>query len=226
MSPLTKPPTPSPFRVLHHRNYRLLWTGSVAAALGGSVGGLIVNWIVFAATHNPLAITALGIASFLPTLIFGVYAGALVDRWDRRRLIVGCNAGRAICYGVLAISVLLLGVDLAVVLACVFAVAALATLSRPASNALLPRILSPSDMTDGNGLLQAGSTAAGFLGSPLGGVLLVALAVLGGTLVGAAVGLGVNAATETLAGVLIALMFLQSKTEKTKPSGPRPDRRA
>lgn len=204
-------PSRSPTRVLRHRNYRLLWMGSVGATLGASIGNVIINWVVYSATHNPLAITALGVVGFLPTLTFGIYAGALIDRWDRRRLMVNCNIGRAVSYGGLAVSVLVIGVNLPVVLVCIFATATLGTLSRPASNALLPRLLPSQDMTDGNGLLQAGQTAAGFVGSPLGGVVLVVGAALVGAQAGPSLGLGINGATEALAGALIALMVISPR---------------
>lgn len=211
----------SPARVLRRRNYRLLWLGSLGATLGGSIGNVIINWVVYSETHDPLAITALGVVGFVPTLAFGIYAGALIDRWDRRRLMRNCNVGRAISYAGLAVSVLVIGVNLPLVLVCVFATAALSTISRPASNAILPRLLPAQEMTDGNGLLQAGSTAAGFVGSPLGGVILVAGAAWLGAQAGAALGLGFNAGTEALAGALIALMVLAPREAGSATEGPQ-----
>ena len=67
----------SPTRVLRHVNFRRLWVGSVASAAGASIGSIVIVWLVYNATHSPIAITLLGVFQFLPTLLFGLLAGAL-----------------------------------------------------------------------------------------------------------------------------------------------------
>jgi MFS family permease len=190
----------SPTRVLRHTNFRLLWIGSVTSAAGASIGSIVVIWLVYNATHSPIAISLLGIFQFLPTLLFGLLAGALIDRWDRRRLMLACDVARAICFAGLALFVLLYGASTVVLIGVVFAVAAFSTAFRPATNATIPRILPPSEVTDGNGILQGGSTIASFVGSPIGGVLVVTL--------GAVLGLALNALTFAISGAMIFLMVI------------------
>ncbi|HTT35138.1 MAG TPA: MFS transporter [Thermoplasmata archaeon] len=206
-----EPPPPTgpgsgPFRILRSPNFRRLWVGAVTSALGTSVGTIVLLWIVYQSTDSPLAISFLGIVQFLPTLVFGLLAGALIDRLDRRRLMLVCDVGRAACFGMLALLIVLVGVNLPIVLAIVFAVATFSTVFRPATNAAVPRILGPAELSDGNGLLQGGTTVAQFVGSPLGGIFLLSA--------GAALGLAFNALTFALSGVLIFLMVI--------PPGARP----
>lgn len=190
----------SPTRVLRHTNFRLLWIGSVTSAAGGSIGTIVIIWLVYNATHSPIAISLLGIVQFLPTLLFGLLAGALIDRWDRRRLMLSCDVARALCFGALALFVLFYGPSTVVLIGAVFAVSVFSTVFRPATNATIPRILPESDRADGNGLLQGGSTIASFIGSPIGGVLVVTL--------GAAVGLAINALTFAISASMIFLMVI------------------
>ncbi len=190
----------SPTRVLRHANFRRLWIGSVASAAGASIGSIVIVWLVYNATHSPIAITLLGIAQFLPTLLFGLLAGALIDRWDRRRLMLACDVARAACFGAAALFVLFFGVSTGVLIGVVFAVAAFSTAFRPATNATIPRLLPASEVPDGNGLLQGGTTIASFVGSPVGGVLVVTL--------GAVVGLALNALTFAISGAMIFLMVI------------------
>ena len=190
----------SPTRVLRHTNFRLLWVGSVASAAGGSIGTIVIIWLVYNATHSPIAISLLGIVQFLPTLLFGLLAGALIDRWDWRRLMLSCDVARALCFGALALFVLFYGPSTVVLIGAVFAVSVFSTVFRPATNATIPRILPESDRADGNGLLQGGSTIASFIGSPIGGVLVVTL--------GAAVGLAINALTFAISASMIFLMVI------------------
>ncbi|HXQ94481.1 MAG TPA: MFS transporter [Thermoplasmata archaeon] len=193
--------------MLRHANFRLLWTGSVTSAAGASIGSIVIIWLVYNATHSPVAISLLGIAQFLPTLLFGLLAGALIDRWDRRRLMVACDLARAVCFGALALFVFVYGASTVVLIGVVFAVAAFSTAFRPATNATIPRILPPADVADGNGLLQGGTTVASFLGSPVGGLCVVTI--------GAVAGLALNALTFAVSGAMIFLMVI--------PAARRPD---
>ncbi len=190
----------SPARVLRNPNFRRLWVGSVTSAAGTAVGSIVLTWLVYSSTHSAIAISFLGIVQFLPTLFFGLLAGALIDRLDRRRLMLTCDIGRAICFGTLAAVVLLFGVSLEAILAGVFAVATFSTVFRPATNAAIPRILPTSDLADGNGLLQGGSTIAQFAGSPVGGILILTI--------GSAVGLALNALTFAVSATMIFLMVI------------------
>lgn len=204
-TPLPTAPVASPGGALPERarpfgnpNFRRLWTGAVTSSAGTAVGTIIITWLVYNQTHSPLAISLLGILQFLPTLAFGLLAGALIDRWDRRRLMVACDLARAATFAVLAGYVLVAGVSSVLLLVAVLVVASFSTVFRPATNATIPRILSADQTTEGNGLLQGGSTIASFVGSPLGGLFLAAnLAV---------VGLAVNSLTFAVSGILILAM--------------------
>ena len=214
VKPLEATETPksagSPTRVLRHINFRLLWVGSVTSAAGAAIGSIVIVWLVYNETHSPIAISLLGIVQFLPTLLFGLLAGALIDRWDRRRLMVTCDVARAVCFGAVALFVLLYGINTVVLIGVVFAVAAFSTAFRPATNATIPRILPLSDIQDGNGLLQGGTTIASFIGSPIGGVLVVT--------VGAVVGLALNALTFAISGAMIFMMVIPI-AQRAKPAG-------
>jgi hypothetical protein len=186
--------------VLRRPNFRKLWVGSVTSAAGTAIGSIIITWLIYSATRSAIAISLLGIVQFLPTLAFGLFAGALVDRLDRRRLMVACDVARAVAFGGLALFVLVVGVNVGLLIAITFVVAAFSTVFRPATNATIPRILGPNEVADGNGLLQGGATIAQFLGSPVGGVVLVTA--------GAVAGLALNALTFAVSGTLLVLMAI------------------
>ena len=197
--------------VLRHPNFRRLWVGSVTSAVGAAVGSIIVTWLVYTETGSALAISVLGIVQFVPTLAFGLLAGALIDRWDRRRLLIGCDIARAGCFGVLALVVLAFGAVPAVLIGAMFVAATFTTLFRPATNATIPRILSREEVTEGNGLLQGGTTIAQFVGSPLGGLFLITL--------GAVAGLAFNALTFAVSASMIVLMAIPTGARSAALSG-------
>jgi predicted MFS family arabinose efflux permease len=164
------------------------------------MGGVIVAWLVYSGTGSAYAITALGVVEFLPTLTFGIFAGALIDRYDRRSLMILADAVRAALVLALAGYLWLFGLNLVVVLAAILGVATFSAVFRPASNALLPKLVGRAELPDGNGLLLAGTTAAQLVGSPLGGVVLIAA--------GSTVGLAYNSVTFALSAVLLAAIAI------------------
>jgi len=204
-----------PLRLFQNPNFARLWIGAITSSAGAAIGSIIVIWLVYSATQSAIAISVLGIVQFLPTLGFGLLAGALIDRLDRRRLMVACDVARAVTFGGLAVFVLIVGVNIDTLIAAVFIVATFSTIFRPATNAAIPRILRPGELADGNGLLQGGSTIAQFVGSPLGGLVLVT--------VGAAIGLAINAATFAVSGTMIFLTVIGAGASRTAtPEAPRP----
>lgn len=207
--------TTSPLRVLGHPSYRYLWTGSVVASLGTAIGGVVLLWAVFSTTGSPLDVALLGVVGFLPTVVFGILAGALIDRTDRRRLMIACDLGRLVALGLLAGYTLLAGVNLVAILAAAFVVATFSAVFRPTTNAVIPALLGATEMTDGNGLLLAGTTVGGFVGSPIGGILILAIGVVGG--------LAVNAVAFGFSAAMISLMVIpMAHRESTRTDGGRP----
>lgn len=201
----------NPLRVLGHRAFRLLWLGSVVSSLGTAVGGVVFTWVVFTTSHSPVYVALLGIVGFLPSVVFGLLAGALVDRMDRRRLMVACDVARLATLGGLAAYTWIFGVNLPALLLAALAVAAFSTVFRPATNAAIPRLLPESEYTDGNGLLMASTTVAGFVGSPVGGILVITVGVVGGLLA--------NALTFGFSGAMIFLMVIPPLAGTEGPPG-------
>jgi Transmembrane secretion effector len=187
-------------RLIRNRSFSLLWIGAVASASGYYVGNVVIEWLIYSTAHQALDLTLLGIVEFIPTLTIGLIAGALADRYDRRWLMITSDLARAAAVGSLAVYVLVVGFSLPVILVTVLVTSAFGTVFSPSSSALLPSLLRPDDLAGGNGILQAGTTVAGFVGSPLGGALIV--------LVGVGAGLIYNSITFAVSALMIGLMVI------------------
>src|SRR5579885_2844497 len=94
--------SPRLLRLFRNRDYRLLWAGQAVSATGSSVTDLAFPLLVLALTRSAAAAGAVAGARALPPLLFMLPGGALVDRWDRRRTMLCCDAGRALCLALLA----------------------------------------------------------------------------------------------------------------------------
>lgn len=80
----------------HNRDYVLLWSGQAISSLGTALSQVAFPWLMLALTHAPFQAGLAGAFRLLPYVLFGLPAGALVDRWDRKRVMLLCDVGRAL----------------------------------------------------------------------------------------------------------------------------------
>jgi predicted MFS family arabinose efflux permease len=153
-------------RLLTDRNLRLLWTAGSIASLGAWLLVVAVPLEVFRRTGSPVATGLALAAEVLPAVLIGPWAGVLVDRWHRKRVIVlAYLAGAAGLALMLADRLLLI---YAGVLAEAFAVVFLA----PALRAVGPGLTgSESDLASLNAWTSFSSSVLRMLGPPLGTLL-------------------------------------------------------
>lgn len=96
-------PTAIPLR--RNKQFQLLWIGSTASALGTQLSALAYPLLVLALTGSPGTAGVVGAVGFATTLVLSLPAGVWVDRWDRRRVLLSCEAVRAIAVATVALAI-------------------------------------------------------------------------------------------------------------------------
>ncbi len=89
-------PVSRPISLWRNRDYLLLWSGQAISAIGSGVSELAFPLLILAITQSPAQAGFAAALRALPAPFFGLLAGALVDRWDRKRVMILCDAGRAL----------------------------------------------------------------------------------------------------------------------------------
>ena len=84
------------FPLWHNRDYLLLWSGQTISSIGSGVSELAFPLLVLALTHSPAQAGFASALRTLPYFIFTLPGGALIDRWNRKRVMILCDTGRAI----------------------------------------------------------------------------------------------------------------------------------
>jgi MFS family permease len=79
-------------RALRHRNYRLFVAGQSVSLVGTWITRVATSWLVYRLTGSELLLGIVGFAGQIPTLLVAPFAGVLVDRWDRHRVLVVTQA--------------------------------------------------------------------------------------------------------------------------------------
>ena len=155
--------------------FRWLLGSSWISNLGDGVAIAAGPLLVASLTDDALLIAAAAFLQWLPPLLFGLYAGALSDRLDRRRVIGVVNAVRALVLAVIAATILTDTVSIAVVLGCLFVLGTAEVFADNAAQTLLPLIVKRDDLAIANARLQAGFITLNELaGPPLGAALFAA----------------------------------------------------
>jgi MFS family permease len=75
-------------RALKHKNYRLFFSGQSISLIGTWMTRIATSWLVYRLTDSALLLGVVGFAGQIPSFILAPFAGVLVDRWDRHRLLV------------------------------------------------------------------------------------------------------------------------------------------
>ena len=75
-------------RALRHRNYRLFFLGQGVSLVGTWMTRVATSWLIYRLTGSALLLGVLGFAGQVPTFVLAPFAGVLVDRWDRHRVLV------------------------------------------------------------------------------------------------------------------------------------------
>lgn len=156
-----------------------LWGATIASNLGDGLVLAAFPLLAATLTTDPIAISALTAAMGLPWLLLGPVSGAIVDRYDRRILMVTFDTVRAACLALFAVALMTGTESLVLLYVVVFLIAAGETVVDTSAQALLPAVVSKEDLDRANGRLFSTMTIAHrFIGPPLGGLLFGVAAVV------------------------------------------------
>lgn len=157
------------------RDFRWLLASSWTSNIGDGVALAAAPLLIASMTSSPILVASGAILQFLPWLIFGLHAGAIADRFDRRRLVMFANAARAIVLIGLCVFLITGTANIWIVLAVAFLYGTAEVFVDTAGSTLLPMLVQPADLGLGNARLQAGYLVANqFAGPPLGAFLFAA----------------------------------------------------
>ena len=153
--------------------FSAMWLGQVISSLGDRVHQIALVFLVARATNgSPLALGLIFAAMTVPTVLVGPVAGALVDRWDRKWVMVGSDLLRAgLVMAIPAAAVLNVGI----VFGLVFLLAIASSFFRPARVAALPQVVPDEDLLTANSAMWVADTVTDLAGYGLGGLFVAFL---------------------------------------------------
>lgn len=161
------PPVP----LSRNRDFTLLWVGQGCAEIGFSASMLAFPLVVLVITGSAAASGLVLAADAVAQAALALPGGALVDRWDRRRVMLVCEATQAIALASLVVALLLDGATVVHLAAVAAVLGACRALFEPAEDASLPALVAEDQLATAVATNSARSSVGQMAGTALGGVL-------------------------------------------------------
>jgi len=202
----------NPYRELlaHNRNYRLLWLGQIVSQLGDWFNSVAVYALLLELTGSATSVALMIIVQFLPMALIGPLAGVVVDRVNRRRLMIATDILRGLA--VLVLLVVRRPDQVWIVYLVMGTVVSLTAFFEPARTAVIPNVTTRAQLLAANALSSATWSAMLAIGAGAGGVVTAVL--------GRNAAFLVNAVSFLASAVIIArTSFDANPPEVKRPAG-------
>jgi MFS family permease len=154
-----------------NRDYLLLWSGQTVSSLGSGVSQLAFPLLVLALTHSPAQAGIAGALRTLPYFIFTLPGGVLIDRWNRKWVMILCDAGRALSLASIPVALVIGHLTIVQLYLVALLEGSLYVFFDLAETASLPRVVPREQLLAAISQNQVAFGITNLLGPPLGGVL-------------------------------------------------------
>jgi len=165
-------PLSARFSSLRHRNFRLYWSGQLVSLIGTWMQSVAQGWLMHRLTHSAFWLGLLGFTQFLPVMLLSLWAGAVIDRMDRRRLLY-LTQGAALVQAAVLAAVVTAGVArpwMVLALAGVFGI--INAFDMPTRQSFVVEMVGKEDLGNAIALNSAAFNTARVVGPAVAGILL------------------------------------------------------
>ena len=206
----TAPDQRDPQRLVRHRDFRRLWAAQTLSMLGSQITALAIPLLaVVTLEASAFDMGVLALAASLPAPLFGLLAGVWTDRVRRRAILIGADIGRAVLLGTVPLAVFLDLLTIPYLGAVVAVVAFFGIWFDVAHASLLPSLIRPEQLVEGNSKLEISRSGAMIAGPGLAGLLIQAISAPAAILI------------DACSYLVSAVLLVRIRTEEVLPDRAR-----
>ncbi|WP_341364774.1 MFS transporter [Thalassospira sp. SN3W] len=169
----TKPVDTGPWAPFRHRAFAFLWVATVISNVGTWMHDVGAGWLMTELSPSPLVVSLVQAATTLPVFLFAIFAGALADLMDRRKLLISINLIMASLAAALSAMVYLQLVTPSILILFTFLMGTCAALMAPAWQAIVPGLVDKPRLGAAIALNSMGINVSRAIGPALAGFLIV-----------------------------------------------------
>jgi predicted MFS family arabinose efflux permease len=187
--------------------FRMLAGGQLVSNIGDGMYAVALPWYVLSQHGSPILLGTVLAAYGIPRTCLIMVGGHLADRFRPWTVMMGADIGRLALVGALAVLAATTPPDMATLVPIAFGLGAGQGLFLPASFAIMPRIVTGSQLQSGNALLSASTQVASFAGPALGGLVVAA--------VSSAAGFGLDSVSFAISALTLWRLGSRARTSET-----------
>ena len=160
------------FTALHHRNYRLLWGASFLNGLAHWMQNITIAWLAWQLSNSPLTVAIVVGTRYIPFLIIGPFIGVLIDRLNRRILLIMANLFLSLASFTFAAMIASGTVDIWHALTFMLITGICWSSMNPLRQALIANTVPKKDLMNAIALRSLGFNVTRMIGPAIGGILI------------------------------------------------------
>lgn len=199
----------NPFISLRHKNFRYYWLGMCVSLVGTWMQNIAQPWLAYTLTSSPLLLGLVGALQFAPIFLFSLFAGVMIDRFSKKKILFVTQSASLLITLVLAILVWTGWVRYWHILICATALGFINTLDMPTRQTFVIELVGKGELMNGIALTSAAFNVARIVGPAIAGIVMgyfgIAVCFFANTL--------------SFAAVLISLFFIKPRPLPIKRSG-------
>jgi len=197
----------NPFISLKHKNFRYYWIGMCISLIGTWMQNIAQPWLAYSLTNSPFLLSLIGILQFTPVLIFSLFAGIIVDKYSKKKILICTQSASLIITLILSILVWTGNIQYWHILILATALGIVNTIDMPTRQSIVIELVGKEYLMNGISLNSMSFNLARIIGPAIAGIVM--------GYAGVAACFFVNAIS--FGAVLISLFFIKVKPVEKKP---------
>ncbi len=153
--------------IFKNKNFTLLWVSQLISEIGDWLSTLAIPLLVLRLTNSPIAISFYMVSRFLPTMLFSSFTGIIIDRFDRKKILIISDIARVIIFALYPFVTNVYQIFILAFLSTIFSI-----LFGPAKGAMIPNIVGEDKLLEANSLSSSTSSLMRVIGTALGGFFI------------------------------------------------------
>ncbi|MCX7709380.1 MAG: MFS transporter [Clostridia bacterium] len=167
-----RPTLNNPFIALRHKNFRYYWIGMCISLIGTWMQNIAQPWLAYTLTKSPFLLSLVGTLQFAPMLFLSLFAGVLIDKFPKRKILLVTQSASLLITFILAVLVWLNEVQFWHILVMAAFLGIVNTLDMPTRQAFVIELVGKEDLMNAIALNSSVFNIARIIGPALAGLLM------------------------------------------------------
>lgn len=162
----------NPFTALKHRNFRYYWIGMCVSLIGTWMQNIAQPWLAYTLTDSPFLLSLIGIVQFTPMLILSLFAGVIVDKFSKKKILLCTQSASLVITLILAILVWTERVQYWHILIAATALGIVNTIDMPSRQSIIIELVGKEDLMNAIALNSMVFNLARIIGPAIAGLVM------------------------------------------------------